>query len=118
MSNTPRNPRASNGTLMTSTTMTSPSARRSSTRAEDESITLKKKACRPVCGRQSVITEWGDPLFAQVSSAQKKLRETRLRVTRLGLSWSDKESKYSLTVKQRYENTNSRPIMTEEVYKS
>ena len=39
---------------MTSTTMTSPSARRSWTRAEDEPITLKKKACRPVCRRQSV----------------------------------------------------------------
>ena len=120
MSNTPRSPRASNGSLMTSTTMTSPSARRSSTRAEDEPITLKKKACRPVCRRQSVIVERGDPLFAQVSSAQNppmKLRETPLRVNRLGLSWSDKENKFSLTVKQRYENTNSKRITTEEVYK-
>ena len=68
--------------------MTSPSARRSSTRAEDKSITPNEKACRPVCRRQSVITERGDPLFAQVPSAQnplKKLRETPLRVNRLGL---------------------------------
>ena len=57
MSNTPRSPRASNGTLMTSTTMTSPSARRSLTRADDEPITLKKKACRPVCRRQSVMID-------------------------------------------------------------
>ena len=63
MSNTPRSPRASSGSLMTSTTMTSPSARRSWTRAEDEPITLKKKACRPVCRRQSVV-----------SSAQETLR--------------------------------------------
>ena len=76
MSNTPRSPRASNGTLMTSTTMTSPSARRSSTRAEDKSITLKKKACRPVCRRQSVIKERGDPLFAQVSRS-KYTQETQ-----------------------------------------
>ena len=94
---------ASNGTLMTSTTMTQPSAKRSSTRAEDMSITLKKKACRPVCRRQSVIIERGDPLFAQVSSAQKNLRDTPLRLNRLELSWSDKESKYSLTVKRRFE---------------
>ena len=47
MSNTPRSLRASSGPPMTSTTMTSPSARRSWTRAEDEPITLKKKACRP-----------------------------------------------------------------------
>ena len=89
-----------------------------STRAEDKSITLKKKACRPVCRRQSVIIERGDPLFAPVSSAQKKLREIPLRVMRLGHSWSDKESKYSRTVKQRYENTNSNLITTEEVFKN
>ena len=38
--------------LMTSTTMTSPSVRRSFMRAEDEPITLNKKACRPVCRRR------------------------------------------------------------------
>ena len=72
MSNTPRSPRASCGSLMTSTTMTSPSARRSLMRAEDEPITLKKKACRPVC-RQSVMIERGDPLFADLCRAPKKL---------------------------------------------
>ena len=51
MSNTPRSPRASNGSLMTTTTMSSPSATRSLTRAEDDPITLKQKACRPVCRR-------------------------------------------------------------------
>ena len=33
-------------------------------RAEDEPITLKKKACRPVCRRQSVMIERGNLLFA------------------------------------------------------
>ena len=61
---------------MTSTTMTSPSARRFLTRAEDEAITLKKKACRLGCRRrQSVMIERGDPLFAHLSRAPTKLRE-------------------------------------------
>ena len=79
---------------MTSTTMTSPSARRSLTRAEDEPITLKKKACCPVCCRQSVTIERGDPLFAHLVHkfrASKKLRDTPLKVNRLGLSWRDKK---------------------------
>ena len=66
----------------------------------------------------SVIIERRDPLFAPLSSAQKKLRETPLRMNRLGFFWNDKESKSSLTVKQRYENTNSKRITTEEVYKN
>ena len=35
-----------------------------------------------------------------------------------GLSWTDKVSKSSLTVKRRFESVNSRPIMTEEVYEN
>ena len=54
--------RCSSGPSMTSTTMTSPPARRSLTRAEDEPITLKKNACRPVCRRPSVMMERWDPL--------------------------------------------------------
>ena len=84
-SNTPRSPRGSSVSLMTSTTMTSPSARRSLMRAEDEPITLKKKACRFVCRRQSVMIERGDPLFAPLCRAPKKLRDTTLKVNRLGL---------------------------------
>ena len=51
-----------------------------------------------------------------VSSAQETQRHNS--ESELGLSWSDKESRFSLTVKQRFENTNSRPITTEEVFKS
>ena len=76
MPTTPRNPPASSGPSMTSTTMTSPSVRRSLTSAEDEPITLKKKACRPVCRRQSVMIERKDPLFAQLPSAQNS-KETQ-----------------------------------------
>ena len=121
MSNTPRSPPASSGPPMTSTTITPPSARRSLTRAEDKPITLNKKACRPVCRRHSFMIERGDPLFAHLVHrfrASKKLRDTTSKVNRLGLSWNDKESKFSLTVKQRFENTNSSPITTEEVCKN
>ena len=58
-----------------------------------------------------------DPLFTSLCRALKKLRVTTLRMNRLGLSWSDKGSRFSLTVKRRFENTISRPIMTE-VFKS
>ena len=57
MNTTPRNPRSSSGLPMTLTTVTSPSARRSLMHAEDEPITLKKKACRRVCRRPSVMIE-------------------------------------------------------------
>ena len=55
-------------------------------RAEDEPITLKKKACRPVCRRQSVMIERGNLLFADLCRAPKKLRDTTLRMNRLGNS--------------------------------
>ena len=40
----------------------------------------------------------------------EKLRDTTVRMNRLGVFSSHKESRFSLTVKQRFENTNSRPI--------
>ena len=95
---------ASSGSLMTSTTMTPPSARRSLTRAEDQPITLKKKASRPVCRRRSVMIERRDPLFAHLCRAPKKLRDITLKANRVGLSWSDKGSRSSLNVKQRFEH--------------
>ena len=59
---------------------------------------------------------WRPVVCRLVSSAQETQRHN-LRMNRLGLSWSDKESRFSLTVKQKFENTNSRPITTEEVFK-
>ena len=75
---TPRSPLASSKSLMTSTTTASPSVRRSFMRAEDEPITPKKKACRPVCRRESVMIERGNLLFADLCRALKKLRDTIL----------------------------------------
>ena len=46
-------------------------------RAEDEPITLKEKACRPVCRRrQRVMIERGNPLFA-VTQVTRKVRKFR-----------------------------------------
>ena len=65
MSSTPTWP--SNGSLKTSTTMTWPSVRRSLMRAEDEPITLKKTACRPVCRRRQWVMTL---LFGRHSNAK------------------------------------------------
>ena len=59
--------------------------RRSSMRAEDEPITLKK-ACRPVCRRQSVMAERRDSLLLHLTHKFlmfKKLRDTTLKVKRI-----------------------------------
>ena len=121
MSSSPRSPWPSNGSLKTSTSTISPSVRRSSMRAEDEPITLKEKACRPVYRRcQWDMMERWNQLFAvtQVTRKVTKFRDKTLKTNRLGLSWTDKGSESSLTVKRRFENTNSRLIMTEEAYKN
>ena len=77
---------------------------------------------RPVVLSVVVSQSWSSGrnlLFADLCRALKKLRDTTLRMNRLGLSWSDKESRFSLTVKQRFRSTNSKPpIPTEEVFKS
>ena len=106
--------------LKTSTTTTSPSVRRSSMRAADEPITLKEKACRPVCRRrQWVMIEQWHPLSAvkQVTRKVTTFRDKTLKANKSGLFWTDKWSKSLLIVKRRCENTNSRPIMAEEVSK-
>ena len=68
---------------MTLTTMTSPSVRRSFMRAEDEPITRKKKACRPVCRRQSVMIERGNLLLADLCRVFKKFRDTESEQIRI-----------------------------------
>ena len=65
------------------------------------------------------MIERGDPLFAvtQVTRKVTKFRDNTLKAHRLGLSWTDKGRKPSRIVKRRFKSTNSRQIMTEEVYK-
>ena len=114
MLSTPRSPQASSVSLMTWTTMTQLSVRLSSTRTEDEPITLKKKVCRLVIRRQQVMIERRNPWFAatHVTSKVEKFRDKTLKANRFGLSWIDKATKSSLVVKRRSENTNSRLIST------
>ena len=59
------------------------------------------------------MIERGNPLFAVTQGTRKvtKFRGKTLKTNRLGLSWTDKGSKSLLTVKRRFENTNSRLIM-------
>ena len=48
----------------------------------------------------------------------EKFRATAQKVSKSGFFWNDKESRFSLTVKQRFKSTNSRRITIEEVFKS
>ena len=84
-------------------------------RAVDKLITLMTKICR----RLSVI-EQGDLLWNSLihwSQTSEKICAAAQKMSKSGLSWSDKESRFSLTVKQIFESTYSRPITTE-VFKS
>ena len=88
-------------------------------RAADELITLMTKVGRPVSRRLSVM-ERGDPLWyilTHRSQTSEKFRNTAQKMSKSGFFWNDKESRFSLTVKQRFENTNCRQIMTEKVFK-
>ena len=66
----------------------------------------KRKHVRPVCRhRQWVMIERWNPLFVvtSVTSNVTKFRDKTLKANRLGLSWTDKGSKSSLTVRRRLE---------------
>ena len=89
-------------------------------RAVDELITLKTKVCRPVSRRLSII-ERRDPLCNSLThkfQPSEKIRVAAQEVSKSGFFWNDETSKHSLIVKQRFKNTSSRPIVTEEVFKS
>ena len=89
-------------------------------RAVDELITLKTKVCRSVSRRLSVI-ERGDPLWYSLThkfQTSEKIRATAQKMSKSGFFWNDKECRFSLTVKQRFENSSSRPIKTKEVSKN
>ena len=126
-----RNPQARTGPWMTSSTMTSPSALRSlhhcsprsekMMRAVDELITLMTKVCRPVSRRRLSFMERGDPLWNNLTDKFQTSEKTHVaaqKMSKSGFFWKDRESRFSLIVKQRFENTSSSPIMTEEVWKS
>ena len=114
---TSRNPQARMGPSMTSGTMTSPSAWRSlhhcsprsekKMRAVDELITLLKKVCRPVSRCLSVVNR-GDPLWNSLThkfQTPEKFRAKTQIVSKSGFFWNDKESRFSLIVKQSFSKT-------------
>ena len=125
LNRTSRNVRSRMGPRMTSSKMTSQSARRSlhhcsprsekMMRAVDDLFTLKTKVCRPVSRRPSVSRR--DPLWNRLThkfQTSDKFRATAQKVSKSGFFWNDKESRFSLIIEQRFKNTSSRPIMTEE----
>ena len=56
-----------------------------------------------------------DPVNSNVETNPRRSSENE-QIKRF--FWNDKESRFSLIVKQRFKNTNSRPIMTEDEFKS
>ena len=89
-------------------------------RAVDELITLMTKVCRRVSRRLSVIEQGGLLWNSLIHKSQtsEKIRAAAQETSKSGFFWNDKESRFSLTVKQRFKNTSSRPIMREEVFKN
>ena len=68
-------------------------------------------------GRQCLRIERGNPLWTVTKVTIERGNPLWKVTNRLGLFWTGKESKSSLTARRRLENTNSKLIMTEEVYK-
>ena len=69
----------------------------------------------------SVSRRRGRPVGDQFDSLISNVKENPRRSPeneQTRVFWNDRESRFSLIVKQRFKNTNSRPIMTEEVFKS
>ena len=90
-------------------------------RAVDEVTTLMTKVCRSVSRSRLLVIDRGDPLWNSLThkfQTSEKIHATAQKVSKSGFFWNDKESRFSLTVKQRFENTSSRLIVTEEVFKS
>ena len=85
-------------------------------RAVDELITLKNKVCRPVSRRLSVLIEQADLFMSLVRKFQKseKNQAATQKKSKSGFYWNDKKSRFLLIVEQRFRNSSSRPIMTEE----
>ena len=65
----------------------------------------------------SVGHRTGRPVVEQFDSPEK-IRTAAQKMSKSGFFWNDRESRFSLIVKQRFKNTRSRPIMTEEVFKN
>ena len=61
-------------------------------------------------GLSSVGHDRTETVLITNSKRQRKFRVAAQKMSKSGFFWNDKESRISLIVKQRFENTNSRPI--------
>ena len=76
-----------------------------------------EKACLSVSRRRPCPIDRGNPLRREQGDLLwQVVKSSTLETHRLGLSWTDRKSKSSPNVRRRLRNTNSRLIMTEEVY--
>ena len=72
-------------------------------RTEDEPITLKQKACSCQSSSSMSHDRTGKPVVCRDTSKVTKFRDKTLKANKLGLSWTDKGSKSSPTVRRRLE---------------
>ena len=83
------------------------------------SITPSQKACLSVSRRRPCPSERRDPLESEQGDLlDRVVRSYTLETHRLELCWTDRKSKSSPNARRRLRNTNSRLIMTEEVYEN
>ena len=91
------------------------SGERENHRTEDKLITLMKKVCSQL-SHFSQTQEPGDPCTNLVRADRDQVAKWKTKPS--GFSLKDEKSRFSLIVEQRFRNTSSRPIMTEEVSKN
>ena len=95
---------------MTWSSMTTPSAERS-----PHHCSLSEK-------NQRAVDELVGDLFSMnldhYSQTAEKIRAAAQKMSKSGFFWNDNKSRLSLIIEQRFKNTSSRPIGTEEVFTS
>ena len=88
-------------------------SRRRAYHSDDEGLSSSQSS--------SVGHRTGDPLWNSLThkfQTSEKNRATAQKMSKSGFFWNDKKSRFSLIVEQRFENTSSRLILTEALFKS
>ena len=129
-----RSPPATAGpqTCMTWRSMTTPSAwrsldhcsftqeredaasRRRAYHSPDESLLSSQSLSVGHVGTGRPVHEFGSIISNVRENPRRDSENEQIRI----LLWSDKKSRFSLIIEQRFRNTSSRPIMTEEISKN
>ena len=89
-------------------------SRRRACHSQDEGLSSSQP---PSVVHYRTVGQVVKPFDSQIPSV-REIIATAQKVSKSGFFWSDKESRFSLTVKQRFENTSSRLVLTEEVFRS